>query len=76
MKRILYEVGPLYRALKVWHTLWTRIQAEKGLSTQKLKKYVCPKMIYRQNPVFFFLFFLSGRLGADPPTLIFFLSLP
>ena len=45
MKQILYNMGPLtlvrwllYRALKVWHTPGTRIQAEKGLPTQKLKK--------------------------------------
>ena len=45
MKQILYDMGPLtrvrwplYRALKVWHTLRTRIQAEKGHPTQKLKK--------------------------------------
>ena len=43
MKQILYDMGPLtlvrwplYRALKVRHTLW--IQAEKGLRTQKFKK--------------------------------------
>ena len=29
---------PLYRALKVWHTLQTRIQAEKGPPLEKWKK--------------------------------------
>ena len=38
MKQILYDIGPLYRALKVWRTLRTKIQAEKGPPTQKLKK--------------------------------------
>ena len=33
MKQILYD-----RALKIWDTLRTRIEAEKGPSTQKLKK--------------------------------------
>ena len=42
-KGILYHMGlltlvSLYRALKVCHTLGTRIQAEKSLPTQKLKK--------------------------------------
>ena len=60
MKQILYDMGPLtlvrwplYRALKVWATLRTRIQDEEGPPTQKLKiKLVCPKMIIRQNPAF------------------------
>ena len=45
MKQILYDMGPLTlvrrpleRALKVWHTLRTKIQAKKGPPTQKLKK--------------------------------------
>ena len=45
MKLILFDMGPLtlvrwplYRDLKVWHTLQTRIQAEKGSPTEKLKK--------------------------------------
>ena len=42
----------LYRASKVWQTLQTRIQAEKGLPTPKLKKKKkCLKMIYRQIQV-------------------------
>ena len=45
MKQILYDMGPLtlvrwplYRALKVCHTPQTKIQAEKGPITQKIKK--------------------------------------
>ena len=45
MKRILCDMGPLtlvrcplYRALKVWHALQTRIQAEKGPPHQKIEE--------------------------------------
>ena len=41
---------PLYSALKAWHTLRTRIQAEKGVPTQKAK-IKCFKTF----------FFLSGK---------------
>ena len=48
MKRNLYDMGPLtlvswplYRASKVYKTPQTRIQAEKALPTQKLKRYKC-----------------------------------
>ena len=92
MKQILYYMGFLSlfgwapsRALKVWHTLRSRIKAEKGQPTQKLCKKVCLKMISRQNLVFytqvyFYLYFFSGKSG--PPLVenftIFFgtLSLP
>ena len=45
MKQILYDMGPLSdglsrELLKVWHTLRTKIQAEKGTPTQKLKKKI------------------------------------
>ena len=52
MKQILYDMGPLtlarwplYRALKVCTTHWTRIQAGEGPPTQKLKKSMCLKII-------------------------------
>ena len=40
MKQILYDMGQMasVESFKVWHTLRTKIQAEKGPPTQKLKK--------------------------------------
>ena len=66
MKWILYDMGPLtlvrwplYRAVKVWHTLQTRIQGEKSLPTQKFKKKMC------------LVFFIGdNRVLTSPPTLV------
>ena len=82
MKRVLYDIGPLtivrwslYRALKVWHTHRTKIQAEKGPPTQKLEKNKCVLKwslgkIQCFKPMFFlflFFFLVENQVLTPPP---------
>ena len=69
MKRILYDMGPLtlvrwplYRALKVWQTLRTRIQAEKGLPNNKCVLKWSIAKIQCLRPCLSFFFFLVENL--------------
>ena len=58
-------------SIEVWVTIQTRIKAEKGPPTQKLKNISVPYIDYRAkysvlNPLFFIVFLVENYLFPEP----------
>ena len=72
VKQILYDMGPLtlvrwslYRALKVWDTLSTRIQAHKGPTTQN--NWLLGKIQYLKPKFCCCCFLVENKALLPPP---------